>query len=500
MTYCPTKEAAAREGVEQAIRRSLAELESVLRALAERPPASIQEMVGGEEQLRRDVSTRCLDPVFGALLRLSVCQEAVLRQAAEIVESYPRMTLQVSAQKVDLTLFGGTVATVETSYFLERSDADARRKRGERGRQGSGVYPCLAVLGIHHRLTPALASEVGRLVGEGTYEHASQALARRGVRMDAEKVGDIAGKLAARGLRFREYLVERAETDTLEGSHQCRGKRIVIGTDGGRTRYRLNRVRGKKGWLLFEGVWKEPRVIVIYEVDDNGRRVKGGLLRYDATRQKADEVFRLILAYLVQIGADEAAEWVFVADGAMWIWERIPWLVEKAGYQMERVTQVVDFYHAMEHIHKFAALVPNWTDSQRKYWAIKMTRLLSKGEMDMESFLAEARLQGQGIPTEELESALDYFVKRQHLMDYGRLRQRRIPIGSGAVESAVRRIVNLRLKGNGIFWTDEMGEAVLHLRAQLLCGQWERFVAAVLQDECFWLDQSEPPTRLPAVA
>lgn len=47
------------------------------------------------------------------------------------------------------------------------------------------------------------------------------------------------------------------------------------------------------------------------------------------------------------------------------------------------------------------------------------------------------------------------------------------PIGSGAIESAVRRVVNLRMKGPGIFWLPESAEAFLHIRAQLFSGRWD---------------------------
>jgi hypothetical protein len=62
------------------------------------------------------------------------------------------------------------------------------------------------------------------------------------------------------------------------------------------------------------------------------------------------------------------------------------------------------------------------------------------------------------------------------------------PLGSGAVESAIRRVINLRLKGNGISWREENAEAMLVLRAAALTGRWEetmeRVQAAMAQDRC----------------
>jgi len=57
-------------------------------------------------------------------------------------------------------------------------------------------------------------------------------------------------------------------------------------------------------------------------------------------------------------------------------------------------------------------------------------------------------------------------------MHYSVFKEHNLPTGSGAVESAIRRVINLRLKGAGIFWTAEMAEVMLFLRSQFLCGRW----------------------------
>ncbi len=56
------------------------------------------------------------------------------------------------------------------------------------------------------------------------------------------------------------------------------------------------------------------------------------------------------------------------------------------------------------------------------------------------------------------------------------------PIGSGAVESAVRRTVNLRMKGNSIFWLDEHAEPMLHMRACLVTERWEDMIRAAISE------------------
>src|SRR5260370_32220673 len=64
-------------------------------------------------------------------------------------------------------------------------------------------------------------------------------------------------------------------------------------------------------------------------------------------------------------------------------------------------------------------------------------------------------------------------------MDYARYRRRHLPLGSGAIESAIRRVINLRLKGNGICWEKENAEAMLVVRAHVLSNRWEEVFAQV---------------------
>jgi hypothetical protein len=51
-----------------------------------------------------------------------------------------------------------------------------------------------------------------------------------------------------------------------------------------------------------------------------------------------------------------------------------------------------------------------------------------------------------------------------------------VPLGSGAIESTIRRVINLRLKGTSLFWTEENAEAVFQLRAAVVSGRWEEIL------------------------
>ena len=74
----------------------------------------------------------------------------------------------------------------------------------------------------------------------------------------------------------------------------------------------------------------------------------------------------------------------------------------------------------------------------------------------------------------------NYWERNKDRMRYDAFRAQGIPIGSGAVESSVRRVVNLRRKGASIVWTEDHAEGVLHLRAHAKSGRWHELEHDVL--------------------
>jgi hypothetical protein len=493
------------KAIARAVEGAIAEFQRVVEKLLQRGlPSTPGEMYDLEREMHNEVARACVDKVVGEVVRSAIESEEVVAAAADLVSQYPDVRSQKKGQEVTIRLLGGSKVTVVTPYFLERSAPIPGRTREK---EGNGVYPMLAVVGIHYRVSPALAAEVGRLVALGPIEQALDALDLRGVDLDEKTVHRLAKRLGERALRYREWLQDRENQRAVRTSW-AKGKRIVFATDGGRLRTRTENQqwaagRKRKG---FVPKWREPKVLVIYAIDEKGRKVKKAGVYYDATMGDADATFRILASLLVQIGADEAQEWIVVADGAEWIWNRIQWLADTVDFSSSKITEVVDFYHACEHLGTIANSVSGWSEQQRSAWARQMRKVLREGAI--EDVIKAARnvlppppaegpkastpqsLAGAPGAEENRTDPLTYFVGNADRMRYAEYRRRGLPIGSGAVESAVRRIVNLRLKSNGCFWELDNAEIVLHLRAQLLSGRWTEFVKTVLDHEAFWSNQA----------
>lgn len=101
----------------------------------------------------------------------------------------------------------------------------------------------------------------------------------------------------------------------------------------------------------------------------------------------------------------------------------------------------------------------------------ELKKLLWQGRIkDIESFICE-RLHRKRQKREALKKLNDYFGDDKKFQ-YEKLQSMGIPTGSGTVESAIRRVINLRIKAPGQFWLLENAEKIIFLRSQVLTGRW----------------------------
>ena len=354
------------------------------------------------------------------------------------------------------------------------------RKGHKRGVEGGGLYPELAVLGIHEGSSPALVSQVARRVALlPSYEVAQKELAQDGVALDIKVMHRIAGQLGAEILTTRRRDLERFRKGELPAGQELAGKRVGVAIDGGRTRIRTvirkQKGRGKKKTQRrrFKVEWREPKLIIIFEMDEQGRMVSKSRPWIDGTFMGPDEVMELLAMHLHRLGAAKAKVVTFLADGAPWIWDRVDWVQQRVGITEKKMVRVLDFCHAVHHI-SLALEALGLKDKERKRVYKKMRKWLRAGKASQ--VLADLVARACELPLESpVWVAINYLEKHENggHLDYDQYRRRGLPLGSGAIESAVRRVINLRLKGNGVLWLEENAEAMLVLRAAALTDRWE---------------------------
>ncbi|NNF95886.1 MAG: hypothetical protein HKM94_03040 [Halobacteria archaeon] len=389
----------------------------------------------------------------------SIDSEKVREEQHQILQALPYKMVDKGKVEVRLRTCCGLEVTVRVSYFT--------RKGNRRGKKRyPGLYPGLMVIGIYERCTPGLASEISLFAGMlGSLEEARQVLAERGIDLNLKVVRRISYRFAERA-RTAQRVME------LDFGPGVAGRRVAIRADGGRTRIREKKRGNKtaKGRNRFRGAWREPKLFIIYVVDAEGKLDRSFMPIIDALIRGPDAMFKLLHAYLSQLNLTAADQVLFIADGAPWIWNRIPDVTKPLGLAPEQVHELIDFYHAVEHLGKVASLRKGWSSKQRKSWVRKHRNLLLQGAVDQ--VISAVKQICRGRNSKAIRTQQDYFVKNSTRMAYKRLRAIKMPIGSGSVESAIRRVVNLRLKGPCLFWRKENAEAILLLRCYWKAGRW----------------------------
>ncbi len=439
-----------------------AEIQEILREL-ERVRDREDSLTNGLEVEEIEQEIVKLTDKLASLMMARKVQQSLDRvemkeERLKLVKSYPKKLKGQGPREVEIRFSRGEAVPIKTSYYSQ-----AGKKRGKKKRPG--LYPGLILLGIYERCSPALISEVSKLsVALSSFEEVEQVLRDRGFEIDDKTIRAIAMSFAQR--------VKMAQSADEAGGFEetVEGRRVVISTDGGRVRIRQYK-RGrktKKGRRRFKAEWREPKLLIIYTVDETGKREQSFLPIIDGTLKGPDAVFGLIKYYLTKLGLDQADKILFVADGARWIWHRVQTLMSSLG--IPQWYELVDFYHVVEHLGKIATLQKDWRTTQRKRWRNKYRRLLLKGQVE-QVIAAILRLCPKKC-SPELRRELNYFVRNRRRMAYTKISQMGLPIGSGAMESAIRRVINLRLKGASIYWLEETAEAMIRLRSFFKAGRW----------------------------
>ncbi len=180
---------------------------------------------------------------------------------------------------------------------------------------------------------------------------------------------------------------------------------------------------------------------------------------------EADEFGNLLWATGCKVNADFCPDLIFLGDGALWIWN----LVDKY-YSQAR--QIVDWYHAEEHLEKVAASA--FAEASEKIvWLAKTTQTLWDGQVEDVILACSALSKSSPVAAQ----AVTYFTNNCERMRYDQFRAAGYMIGSGTIESACKQIVSQRLKLPGAQWNVDGAIETAKARAAWLSDQWHSLCA-----------------------
>jgi Uncharacterised protein family (UPF0236) len=189
---------------------------------------------------------------------------------------------------------------------------------------------------------------------------------------------------------------------------------------------------------------------------------------YVGAIETAEEFGKRLYVEAWKRGWSRAQKKVVLGDGAEWIWNL-------ANLHFPGAIQIVDLFHARQHLWELARkLYPN-DEAQHKRWIRVQQNRLDKGKI--EKLVLELR----SIPTnnpelaEELRKQTEYFQTNTERMRYPKFREQHLFVGSGVIEAGCKTVIGARLKRSGMFWTVRGANAILALRCCQLNGRFEDY-------------------------
>jgi hypothetical protein len=246
---------------------------------------------------------------------------------------------------------------------------------------------------------------------------------------------------------------------------------LVVEADGVMARYRDRHLDG----TLIEGDWHEIKLGLVGAWQD-GQLVDPS---YVAARETAARFAPRLGTEAARRGALDIVGWrgldtdgggaeatlrrvVVIGDGAKWIWEHVA-----STFGSERV-EILDWFHCCQHVWVIGDAVHGAGTPQSAAWVAHAKDVIwHEGPDALLRLLASCRATSEEA-TKTLETERGYFRTNAERMRYAAYRDQGLPVGSGAVESAAKHLVQQRLKRAGMRWSELGARAILHLRCALL--------------------------------
>lgn len=320
--------------------------------------------------------------------------------------------------------------------------------------KAQGHYPADAALGVEVGYTPALAKLIC-LEGadEPTYLKAERHLEQTGgIRVPARQIQRVVQRVGSGAQAWQERSAQPG---------RCDAPVMYVSADGTGVPMVPEELAGRRGKQA-DGTAKTRQVYLgcvftQHRVDEKGHPVRDWeSTTYVSSFKPSNEFGPALRQEAIRRGMADVGQVVVLIDGANG-------LEHMSRDNFKDCTQIVDFYHALEHAGQvLAALLgkehPDYKTRLRR-WAKRL--LKDKVEVLIEETRRECTDKAQAAAVED---QLGYFVRNIKRMQYGTFRAKGYFIGSGVVEAGCKTVIGARCKQSGMFWSKSGAENILALR------------------------------------
>lgn len=345
---------------------------------------------------------------------------------------------------------------------------ELRRNYHHHTKSGTGRCPLDDLLGLEGSFTPAVARLMGRAATRaGSYQEAAADLAAyAGLQLDPRDLGRMVCTIAP-GLREGLALLP----PTVSASPAAKPIPVLyVSCDGTGTPMRREELKGIQGKQA-DGTarTREAKLGCVFTqtvCDTDGKPLRDpDSTSYVGTYQGCREIAVLLHQEARRRGLDRAAQVVYLGDGAAWVWEN-------CRLTFPGAIEILDFYHASEHVGQLATAIhdddPDQAAECRNRWCHEMKQASPAALLAESLDLLKDHPEWSPTKREAIQLQINYLESHSTRTNYGQYQASGWYIGSGVIEAGCKTVVGRRLKQSGMFWSETGAEDILSLRCLVL--------------------------------
>jgi hypothetical protein len=189
---------------------------------------------------------------------------------------------------------------------------------------------------------------------------------------------------------------------------------------------------------------------------------------YVGAIETAEEFGKRLYLEALDRGWDHAKRKVVIADGAEWIWNL-------ADQHFPGAMQIVDLFHARQHLWDLARKLHPNDDVKQKQWMEVHQYLLDNGKVKKLNVALNNIAGNHPEVAEKFRTEAEYFRRNAMRMRYPKFRRLHLFVGSGVIEAGCKTVIGKRLKQSGMFWTVKGANAIIALRCCQINGRFEDY-------------------------
>jgi len=294
-----------------------------------------------------------------------------------------------------------------------------------------------------------------------------------GLEVTAKAIERSAETMGADIAKGEQQEIARAKQLVLPVVPKCSPAKIYILMDGTGVPVVVAETEGRTGKVDGERAHtrecKLGCVFTQHTVDRDGRPMRDpDSTTYTGAIESAEEFGLRIYSEAWRRGWEWARLRIVIGDGAVWIWNL-------ADRHFPGAIQIVDLYHARQHLWAVAALLFPNDSARQKRWIGKTQPQLDQGRIErLVQRLRKIQPENQEV-MQNLSLEAEYFERNASRMRYPEFRKLGLFVGSGVVEAGCKTVIGSRLKGSGMFWTVAAANAIIALRCCLLNGRFQDY-------------------------